>query len=90
MYPVRIEPVWQGLVRSSLEEYSGDRNLDAVDKYAALWTDILNFSSRTDLSFGIEKRIHLRQILDEQFVKALSNIIRRLDLSAEDSPLGPI
>jgi len=85
-----MESVWQGLVRSSLEGNSDETNTDAVDKYASLWTDILNFSSRTDLSFGIEKRMHVRQILDEQFVKALSNIVRRLDLSTEDSPLGPI
>lgn len=50
--------------------------------------DILNFSSRTDLSFGMEKRMPMRQVLDEQFVKALSNIVRRLDLSTEDSPIN--
>ena len=70
--------VWQGLMRSSVEE---DVH---VQQYAALWTDILNFSSRSDLCFGMDKRLHLRQVLDEQFVKALANIVRRLDLSTQD------
>ena len=77
---MKFVSVWQGLIRSCHQE------TDALRSFIDFWRQILNCCSATELSsFSVEKRIRVRETVDEQFVKAVSSIVRRLDFPIGDA-----